>query len=400
MMGRFLTVMTEKSASLRRIGSAIFEPKYGRTKLQSLSRTDSLDWILVIDKFHVDYKYKKDGASNVGASALQAFLSLRAVVHNVSCAVYEMDPREAMTREELDSQKGKDRDEEKESKQPFRWNLAERSIRKEREEELHFSLCRRADANQFLRIGFFQDQALAMRGNGNYLVASGKHWSRDSARLSHEEAEAISFYKPRVFPAPVGKDSELHQMIREGGANIEHKVKSLISQGASVTRSLALHTAVANSNRKVVLLLLRLDREGFDPNGTTPLMLATREAANLPEDDETEILDILLAAGADRSAQNLEGKTAYGLLLDWRGDYWAMEHLGRGKNMCFTVLKQQVSEEETAQKLLPPNGPSPADETGGVMEGFVHFDDWSSDGSTLPPSCAEYDSDPYDSDDW
>ncbi|CAB9512916.1 expressed unknown protein [Seminavis robusta] len=380
MRGRFLTTMDEKSASLQQIGIAIFEPKNGQTRLQSLAATDDKDSILVIDKLHVDDDYKKDGASDVGATAIRKFLSLPEVIEDVSCAVYEVDPREAMTKEELTAKEEKDAEERHgmwmggPSKAP---DTAE-SIKKEEEEQCQWQAFQHADANQFLRVGFFQDRALAKSGHGNFLVATHAHWCRDM--LSHEQAKAIAFFKPaKQNPKPTGKDSELQKAVIDGGADMEKTVKSIVEQGGSIARSFALHAATATDSKKGVLLLLRLDRDAclnsIDSNGQTPLMIAAGMMAGKSKKDESaEVLDILLAAGADRSIQNSGGMTAYGVFQAVSKEYQLMMETMTGRKAPVPLQKRQYQEEVT-EKLLPPEGPSAADKTGGNMEGLVQFDE-------------------------
>jgi hypothetical protein len=121
----------------------------------------------------------------------------------VSCAVYVMDPYQAMTAADR-----KTFDETHNQQLQLQFHSAgaahrpasppdpddDEARRQQQQQDLKMDALARADANQFLRDGFFQDPAMAQRGRdaARILVASSGHswWSRPVLRLSHLQAQA------------------------------------------------------------------------------------------------------------------------------------------------------------------------------------------------------------------
>jgi hypothetical protein len=91
----FMSAYDGHSGDMQWVGVALFEPKYGRTKLQSLVQYDDPEFDFVyIESFHIDDEYKRNGASDVGAAALRLFLFHPVIKGNLdhglwmnSCAV-------------------------------------------------------------------------------------------------------------------------------------------------------------------------------------------------------------------------------------------------------------------------------------------------------------------------
>jgi hypothetical protein len=104
----FLSTMDGHSSDLQLIGSTVYEPRFGRPKLQSLKGYDSMEFdIMYIKKFHVDDEFKRGGASDVATSALYQLLHHPLIKGDydygcwkVSSAVYIVDAEETMGAEE------------------------------------------------------------------------------------------------------------------------------------------------------------------------------------------------------------------------------------------------------------------------------------------------------------
>ena len=112
----FLSAMDGHSGELQYIGVSLFEPRLGRTKLQSLVEGgDDVGFeFLYIDKMHLDDHFKRNGNSDVGAHAIRQLLQ-HASLQNVSLCIYILDPYEGMSsmsradkdRLEVDEQRNK-----------------------------------------------------------------------------------------------------------------------------------------------------------------------------------------------------------------------------------------------------------------------------------------------------
>ena len=419
----FLSAMDGHSGELQYVGVSIFEPRYGRTKLRSLSDGgDDMEFdFLYIDKFHVDPRYKANESSDVGAYALRKllhhpYLKGRAFEHgiwSVSSCIYILDPYEAMSAEEKSRIEAEDRRESERQMQAHRPGGAmpvetDESLRAKEQRAARMDGLARLDANQFLRNGFIQDATVAKKGGNapRFLVAAYEHWKQPLK--SHAEAEAVQFYvAPPERRPPTGKDAEILEVTKRiCSENMMQGVSSamiglprpavndpadrasafrteatrLIQQGGSLARSNALHAACANRDVAIARCILQLDPsclEARDIENMTPLIVAAAAAAgsaNINGIPSQPVIDVLLAAGAQKGAVDSAGLTAYGTLESMHDKFGqAMQAMmgrpvGGGSRTTPGLAALEA-------KLMPPGGPTAADRTGGegADAGYVDY---------------------------
>lgn len=402
--GQFSSAMDSESAAFESIGSRIYEHRRGRPKLQSMAEydNDELD-ILYIEKMHVDDRWKTDGNSDVGAEALRLMLHHRRIrggkiceqngVWSASSAVYELDPHEAMTEREKTDRKRRE-EEEEDSQQDSTHGSGEptpaeteKSLRRKKEEDSRMDVLARADANQFLRNGFFQDEAVGRKDEryARILVATYGQWSQ--TLKSHDEVSSVQLYVPPPKPdPPTGKDSEILNFINHlprlefecrglGIDEIKTEIRRLVADGGSLLRSNALHAVIKHNNRALVDFILETAApstvNSVDTDGLTPLMRAALSAVgrqNIDGMPETRIIDRLLRAGAQRGLTTSSttaggGMTAFGVLvkqMSEMGVTMSAENGWAGTDK-FAGGRQPPGLREIASKLIPPNGPTAAD---------------------------------------
>lgn len=411
----FMSAMDGHSGDLQWVGSCLFEPRLGRTKLRSLAEYDDNEFdFLYVNALHVDDAWKRGGSSDVGAAALRQLLHHPFIKGDaygssgcwkVSSAVYVLDPYEAMTKEEAEAEKKRTREAPRAGMMSQPPPETEESLRAKEEEERRMDALARSDANQFLRNGFFQDAAVAgMGGNAaRFVVASYGQWNRPQL-LSHAEAAAVRFYVPPPSSRPpTGKDAVILQLTkrtcmensnaaamaemghapppREEFAAYQVEVRRLMAEGGSLSRSNALHAACANNVPSLVACILELDPsalEARDESGSTPLMLAAMSAAGrsningIPRDQP--VIDRLLVAGAQRGAMDPKGMTAYGVLKRQVAEFDIMMSAMCGRATGGqTGVKPGLRELEA--KLMPSGGATAADLSGGqgAEAGFVDY---------------------------
>jgi hypothetical protein len=423
----FLGAMDGHSGDLQYVGVSIFEPRRGRTKLRSLFEagddTTEFDF-LYIDTFHVDPQYRANGSSDVGAYALRKLLyhpyikgqaGTWAAEHGlwaVSSVIYILDPYEAMTAEEKSRIEEEDRIESQRQTQYLANRAApletEQSIRAKEERDARMDAFARLDANQFLRNGFIQDAAVAKNGGNapRFLVAAYEHWKQPLK--SHAEAAAVQFYvAPPECRPPTGKDAEIlavaKRMCSEGATQglsssmiglgspvvdnsadrasaFRSEIDPLIRQGGSLARSNALHAACANRDVAIARCILQLDPsclEARDVSSSTPLMVAAAAAAgssNVNGIPSQPVIDLLLAAGAQKGAVDPTGLTAYGTLRYMHDQYsQAIQAMTGRPVLGASHAKPGLA--ELYAKLMPPGGPTAADRTGGKSAdaGYVDY---------------------------
>ena len=420
----FMSAMDGHSDALQYVGVTLFEPRLGRTKLASLAESDKCDNYARLDfiyirSFHVDEKYKaKKGASEIGATALHQLLHHSFIdENNVAAAVYILDPFEAMTTVEQNAHDEKRRNQSllflrSGGKTPPESTDSEEA----RQDQMRMDILARADANQFLRNGFFQDPAIA-RDDPRFLVASYRHLTRGPP-ISHKKAAVISFYTPPKMPPPppMGKDKELFSLVMETrsmsspatGLELEIEdeeelvtfnskiARLLLSEGASISRSHAIHVASFRNNLSVLLCLLDLEPaaiHGRDHQNFTPLMLAAQSVAagqqstcSMEGINDTRVVDALLARGACINDQDSVGMTAYGHFVKSYDSVMssrrqAMIVCGKSTARADELLLDSKNKvpgmKAFVAKLFPAGGPSKADLTGGKAtaddDGFVDY---------------------------
>lgn len=420
----FLSAMDGHSGDLQYVGVSIFETRYGRTKLLSLREGgDAMEFdFLYISTFHVDPQYRVNGSSDVGAYALRKllyhpYIKGRAITSHgcwaVSCCIYILDPYEAMSAEEKSRAEAEDRRERERQIQSMfgrtRSVETEESLRAKEERDARMDALARKDANQFLRNGFLQDAAVAKNGENatRFLVAAQDHWKQPIK--SHAEAAAVEFYVAPPTPRPpTGKDAEILDVTKrlcseammqgvssrmiglsvpvgddpgeDRASAYRTEITPLIREGGSLARSNALHAACANRDFAIVQCILQMDRsclEARDHGNMTPLMVAAAAAAgsaNINGIPTQPVIDLLLAAGAEKGAVDPNGLTAYGTLKSMKNQYsLAMQAMMgrpvRGASQSTPGLVQLEA------KLMPHGGPTAADRTGGerAEAGYVDY---------------------------
>lgn len=421
--GYFLSACDGHSGDLQHMGCTVYESRYGRTKLESLADCDDPEFdIVYIHSFHVHDEHKAN--SDVATTALHQFLHHPFIKGNsnfgcwkVSSAVYYLDPLEAMSKQERTAHEEKQSADAQTQYARLLNPPAETDETRRAKvlEKKKMEILARSDAIPFLRNGFFQDVAIARQGNERFVVASHSHWTRPL--LSEPQAAEIQFYvSPPKPPTPMGKDAEILQavisasgefhssqalpvsqlMISGPGmvnealsmsrantiSRLRNDISNLVSDGGSIAQSHAIHAACANNAKPVLDLLLQLDRtivNSLDQHSLTPLMIAAESAAGRSTNQgipETQVIDTLLAAGADKQKQDLFGMTAYGHFKSKTAGYAEMMNAMMGKSsMTNNRVPVHSSHLIVEQKLIPPSGPTCSDVSGGQGEdaGFMDY---------------------------
>jgi len=393
----FMSAMDGHSGELQWIGVTLFESRFGRTKLSSLMNYDDPEFnFMYIQVFHIDDEYKTN--ADIGASALRQLLSHPFIGGDknppyLSSAIYVLDPHEQMSALEHAERKAK-------MKQALEPTQAEND---------QIAQWARADANPFLRNGFFQDPAIARDGgsDANILVSSHGHWK--APMLTHAEAAAIRFCIPPVQPpALTGKDKELFEFVKTASsearysvtidatkmANCRSTIVNLVKEGASLSRSHVLHAACANNAVHIVTCLLQLDPSivnSKDQLTCTPLMLAAVNAAgreSINGIDDIVVIDKLIATGARTDIQDQHGMTAYGHFKKSTDDYDIMMKAMTGNT---SNLKESALRGPVNRRLMSPGGPTACDLAGGeeASGGFAQYSD-NGDGDSDDGSFGDY----------
>jgi hypothetical protein len=398
--GYFLSEMDDYSQDTQWLGVVLFDPKHhGKTRLKSmLEPHNPYAPFLYIKTFSVKEKYRRDDNSDVGAFALKKLLEHPFILdEGVSSAIYVVDGVEAMSKIEKE-----EFDQYQKAKVFDLREKADEETAGRRNWEQHLQVLGRKDANQFLRNGFFQDEAYANVGGSQakILVASHNNWERKL--ISHSSAEKIKFCDPppEVASPKSGIDEELFKFVKKNSPNDDYvevggaaqiqarkdKVREdaiiqLVSRGASITRSHVLHCAVANNCYEMTKSLLLLEHDAIDTLddfGATPLIVAAINAAGRSTKDgikNTRIIELLLAEGAKRELCDRSGMTAYGNYLKQREDSNLAIHSMMGMPVPSSSAPKHPSEERLMKILLPANGPTNADLRGGnVNPGIVEYD--------------------------
>lgn len=392
----FMSAMDGHSSDLQWIGTILFEPRYGRTKLQSLVAYDDPEFLFMyIRSFHVDAEYRSAGSSDVGATALRQLLHHPYIKGNhavsgawkVSSVIYVLDSLEAMTLEEETCFKNY-----QEGIQHFVEPTPEKK-QEERDWGERLDTIARVDANQFLRNRFFQDPAIARHGGSDarILVASFANW--EQPLQSHAQVAGIDFCVPPTMSAdPTGKDAELLKLVKSVATRSSYETVSsqewdthrsdarlLHAAGASVLRSHALHAACALNAFEAVEFLLQMEPtavNAIDQLNFTPLMCAALSAAGRSTKSgiqDVRVIDRLLACEARKDIQDPNGMTAYGLFKKKMADQdimmrSIMGQATRSEPPCATTQALE-------RKLMPPGGPTSADLSGGegANAGFADY---------------------------
>ena len=349
--GFFYSVMDGESADMQYISVSLFEPRYGRSKLQSLVQEgdDMKCDFLYISSLRVNQEFRTNGSSNVGTYALRKLLhhpfirgnASRYGAWSTSSCIYILESKNAESRNH---------------------------------------------AIQFLRNGFFQDSAVVKNGSDCFLVAAYGHWRQPLK--SHDEAAAIPFLEAPTTPSLTGLDAQIrkiierpHQYSSNGNPNLyQADIARLMRQGGSLARARALHVACGKNNIPMIQFILRADPsalESQDETFVTPLMVAAQTAAGnatnkgFPRDQP--VIDLLLASGARKDAIDSKGMTAYGILMMTHKVLSEAIQAMTGGPVRGAAPRFTPGLEELKAKLMPPGGPTAADLNGVIPDGFVDY---------------------------
>ena len=302
--GDFHGLCDEHSQGLQGISCAMFGSS-GQTRLGSM-RDDpscSRDGFLYIADLTIHAKHRRDGGSDVGTAALREFFDAIRANHSFTVVAYECCTYSNA------NVPGAAADEEG-------------------------TVTKKEDARPFLRVGFKEEVELSRKSCSGAitLYATAEDHPGNDVYLTHQEACDYDFWAPANAPPPppTGKDQELMQLFRDHtGARttaFEASVRTLVSAGASVRGSFAMHFCAAQGQEMAAMvtlvdLLVALDPScvnGRDASNLTPLMIAVQAAhgqttKHAPAPKDT-IVQKLLACGADRALTDNGGHSALGHL--------------------------------------------------------------------------------------
>lgn len=253
----FYSAFDAHSSTLQWVGSALMEPRYGRTRLQSLAEHDDPEFdFMLIDQLHLDDVEHKNNNSDIATEALRQLLHHPFVRGQpqiagqwmVSSAAFELDAGEEMSSDEL--QRWRDHEKKYQDSELVEMfgvscgasggsnpgaaasksgNMA--AMRRLEEEHNHwlsrFEELERKNAVPFLRNGFFQDEALAKQGDEGHKLVVASHGHFCKPIRSEAEVSKIRF-RPRNNPIPTGKDGDLFKYIKSKCSGLgggKHAVK-------------------------------------------------------------------------------------------------------------------------------------------------------------------------------
>jgi Ankyrin repeat len=392
--GYFLASMYQHSPTFMYIGSILYEPHQGMTKLQSLSSSEfKASSILYIDAIciHDGIIEQQYPSSDVGAVALSLFLNHN-LMKDITSAVYIIEPPsegDNVSSRRIVHNNGQF------NHKKILWKGSSSSLKFDT-----------PDAYPFIRNGFFRDTAIARQGNTAelILVASPEQWKKNPMGIlpNDNPVQDMSHYvsQRQEHPEPTGGDVEIIQTIIDGSEDYKsttdgdlgsvhgyaiavrhiNTIRNLISSGGSIERSYALHWACAKNCPQLAFSILFfypntiniIDKDGF-----TPLMIAAVNAVCRKRGpdriDECVVIDILLQQGADRDILDHDNLTAFGHFAQSMKNYalvWNASSLLPSFNDMTHPLDIVI-----ANKLRPTNGPTKDDLAFGETRarGFVHY---------------------------
>ena len=303
--GDFHGLCDEHSQRLQYISCAMFGSS-GQTRLGSMRDDPSCSrgGFLYITDLTIHAKHRRDGGSDVGTAALREFFGAIRASHSFTVVAHE-----CCTYSNADVPGVAALDEEG-------------------------TVTKKEDARPFLRVGFKEEVELSRKSCSRAIIlyATAKDQPGNDVYLTHQEACDYAFWAPANAPPPppTGKDQELMQLFRDHtGARttaFERSVRALVSAGASVRGSFAMHFCAAQGREMAAMatlvdLLVEIDPScvnGRDTNNLTPLMIAVQAAigqttqyAPAPKDT---LVRKLLARGADTALTDDGGHSALGRL--------------------------------------------------------------------------------------
>ena len=150
----------------------------------------------------------------------------------------------------------------------------------------------------------------------------------DSPQLSQDAASAIPISALPVLPKMSAIDTALFQLVNNASGDsdvttVSVEVAKLMARGATLEKARVLHATAFHNNVPLLKKLMEMvpvaQRTNFiherDDYGFTPLMLAAKGApgkSSIHANAPTEMCLFLIGLGADKSAVNADGRTAYG----------------------------------------------------------------------------------------
>uniref|UniRef100_A0A0G4HFK6 Uncharacterized protein n=1 Tax=Chromera velia CCMP2878 TaxID=1169474 RepID=A0A0G4HFK6_9ALVE len=307
------------------IATALFT-KRGKRRLPALKSDPSAKGggFLYIDSFEVCHSSVPTGSTDVGSAALHALLGHQSLREGWTVAAF--CPRQFLEDPvQQPAAGGAESDEASESEKA------------EKEARLYQQAS--AEVREFLRAGF--ETIPDCDSICSVFVSAGMWTAARERGVTHQEALA-----------------KCEAMAR---------VRELVAKGADVNRACALHCAAVNRAPIMFEPLIGLggDIDWTDESGKTPLMLAAQVCSrnltwreDFPGDKRPDVKDIalLVSLGADRDLKDPEGKTALGC--------YRMGLNGENRMEAIMGLGAPTFREDLAVRalLLPPGGPSEADE--------------------------------------
>jgi hypothetical protein len=429
--GMFLSAMDAHSSELQEISVMFFEPRLGRTRVRLL-REEGQDRnpIMYIEKVHVAEQYVVNGNSDVGTYALYQFLRHAYVTSwNFCMCLYILDGPEMMDQELRDQIRSMDSTERKRLVKQYQRLDANQFLRNGFYQDRtiatiapHCVVAARShwssplkSHNEVETIQYHvpPPNPEPPTGKDEEILELTKSSNRhlDSAQMS---LSAVDDFR-QTIEGMQERITEMEELIQNAQANGEQvlpnliemiqlfnrqidnfhsptletalaeyrrDVQGLIEEGGTLCRSNALHAACALDNSHLVTCILSMDQstlESRDANDYTPLMVAAETMSgrsNVHSGFPTnhDVIDILLANGADKDAVKRDGMTAYGTFVNSHRKY---------TESIFAMMGQQIPAHDTtpgyeavAEKLMPTRGATRADITGGASEdaGLISYD--------------------------
>lgn len=355
----FLSACDAESQELIDIGRVLFNEK-GHPRYRPLKNDPRMldseagkrglhsGAFLYISNFELEARFRPDGCTGVAARAVWNFLALPGLIDRWTVAAYIADGRAG-----LDSAFGR-------FEEPTAEERAARTAQWLQNVE--------ADCRPFVR-NYFAEITAPSGGYNN--VNEGWLWLTKGMWLqkarSHEQtmrvplrAQVSAQPKPPPKAEPTGLDAELREAVRADSVALT-EIDRLISAGASLDAAGALHQAAYNRQAALARALVQrgADVNGRDASEQTPLMVAAQAVDNgvtihNPSSD-TSCVDALIALGANKALTNSDGLTALGL---YRSKCRSMDDF----RSALTSEARRGTNPAIEATLLPPDGPTPADE--------------------------------------
>eukprot|EP00934_Nitzschia_sp_Nitz4_P004931 Nitzschia sp. Nitz4//scaffold23_size168460//165200//166537//NITZ4_002251-RA/size168460-processed-gene-0.277-mRNA-1//-1//CDS//3329543731//4921//frame0 len=374
----FYSVFDAHSADLQWIGCTLMEPRLGRTYLESLQNDDDPRCgFMYISKLTISNNVQDK--QEVATKALNKLFRHQTISGStggkVTTFAYVLDTREQWPEDvakEWDTYKDNDR-----ARMFHNLSAQENARRKEliRQWEVRLDEYARMDAIPFLRNGFFEDTAVSEATN-RILVSSSRRVAAQILSLSHARVMRLSPLKKS--PDPQGINAELFEYMIEHCTDkgdmgpIRAKIQSFVRDGVNIMESDIIHEACESQNFEIVKLILELEPNVVNEKsgrGFTPLMVA---AVNT-RDHNLKLIDLLLAAGADKSVRNERGSTACGLVIAKGRELNEAMQAIMGHRTGTEPMDPHL--ERLRSKIMPTGGLTPTDLAGGSTPGLIVYPD-------------------------